>query len=87
MNCVFCGCSEFDPCIEPGGMTCAWITEEPPICSSCAARGPALLADNRPETPEASANYLAAVRVLEILNGPTSPFSTDRPESMSTGSW
>lgn len=34
-TCRECGCSEFEPCINPlSGETCHWI--EPDLCSFCA---------------------------------------------------
>lgn len=37
MICIGCDCSEFDPCIDELGETCAWVFHpDGPLCSFCA---------------------------------------------------
>lgn len=34
MNCIGCGCSEFNAC-NAGGLGCHWVSHNPPVCSEC----------------------------------------------------
>ena len=35
--CRVCGCTDFEPCISPGGETCRWIEDD--LCDFCDIEG------------------------------------------------
>lgn len=36
MRCIDCGCSHYEPCLDPlTGGPCGWVLEDPPLCSAC----------------------------------------------------
>jgi hypothetical protein len=39
MICRGCGCTDDDACIGRDGVPCRWVSENPPICSSCSGDG------------------------------------------------
>jgi len=36
--CERCGCTEFNACVEPGGMACAWVAQDVDLCSACCSQ-------------------------------------------------
>lgn len=35
MQCIFCGCTEQDACIDPNNQPCKWTLVDPSVCSIC----------------------------------------------------
>lgn len=55
--CRGCGCTWTDPCIDAAGVCCAWVADDPTLCTSCSPWTPAaeaLLTPTNDAAPAAS---------------------------------
>jgi len=52
--CERCGCTEFNACVDAGGMACAWVARDVDLCSACCSQDELrrnMLAARPAETP------------------------------------